>query len=260
MSKLAYKNLRIGIIGTNGRTGSILIAKLIKNEFKNITGFSRSISFADTKLNNGVTYESIDFDKNGVDDLVEKFNGFEAIVFLASACQSDVHQLFVVDIDGLFKCIEACRILKQRKEDEICIKPKNEGYSNIHYHNPPHIIFISVLDVEERKNWWSLEGSIKNYIIAKRCCEHELRNSNLNWTILKTGWLTLNHDTIGKIKNAEEINFFYRENKLNNELTLERDDLADVILCCFKYLNQLNHKYIPILRGDHLIEDVIKSV
>lgn len=259
MEVSSLEDVKIGIIGTNGRTGRILIKKFTEGDFKNITGFTRSIT--DSHLDNGIIYKPINFNTNEVNELVDKFNGLDVIVFLASACQSDIHQLFVVDIDGFFKCIEACKILNERNKNNMTkLKDNNEDPVGIVYHKAPHIVFISVIDIEERKNWWSLEGLIKNYIIAKRCCEHELKASNLNWTVLKTGWLTQNNNSTGKIKNVEEINSFYRQKKLSNELTLERDDLADVIICCFKYLKQLNHKYVPILAGDHLIEDVLSNI
>lgn len=229
------KDFTIGVIGAHGRTGLLTLKALQKHGFKNIIAFTRNI--INTEKNpsyNPLNIEQIHLDlvNTSVPELVELFNNIDIIIFVAGSGHQDVRDLFTVDIDGVSKCVEASEMA-----------------------NIQRFILTSVINIEERDFWWSLEGNLRNYFIAKRCADHEVRNSKLNWTILQPGWLTANNKPTGKIQPVERI-----EEQRTNGYTIEREDLAEVIVSCILNLKNTCKKTIPLSNGDTKIEDVFKNL
>lgn len=229
------RDFTIGVVGAHGRTGLLTLKALQKHGFRNIIAFTRNI--IDTKNNpsydpTGIEQVHLDLVNFSVFELVELFNKVDIIVFVAGSGHQSVRELFTVDIDGVSKCVEASEMA-----------------------NIQRFILISVINVEKRDFWWSLEGNLRDYFIAKRCADHKVRNSKLNWTILQPGWLTANHKPTGKIQPVEKI-----EEQKTNGYTIEREDLAEVVVSCILNPKTTCMKSIPLSNGDTKIEDVLKNL
>lgn len=229
------KNFTIGVIGAHGRTGSLTLKALQKHGFKKIIAFTRNI--IDTK--NNISYDPtiveqihLDLINSSVLELVKLFKKVDIIIFVAGSGHQSLRELFTVDIDGVSKCVEASEIA-----------------------NIQRFILISVINVEERDFWWSLEGNLRDYFIAKRCADHRVRNSKLNWTILQPGWLTANSKPTGKIQPVERI-----EEQKTNGYTIEREDLVEVIVSCILNPTTTCMRSIPLSNGDTKIEEVLKNL
>lgn len=229
------KDFTVGVIGAHGRTGLLTLKALQKHGFKNIIAFTRNIIDTKNSLSydpTGIKQIHLDLVNSSVFELVELFNNVDIIIFVAGSGHQSVRELFTVDIDGVSKCVEASEMA-----------------------NIKRFILISVINVEERDFWWSLEGNLRDYFIAKRCADHEVRNSKLNWTILQPGWLAANNKPTGKIQPIERI-----EEQKTNGYTIEREDLAEVIVSCILNPTTTCMKSIPLSNGDTTIQDVLKNL
>lgn len=229
------KKLTIGIVGAHGKTGSLTLKALQQHGFENIVAFTRNV----IDLENDSTYNSkcikqvnLDLINSSVLDLVKKFKGIDIIIFTAGAGDQGLPHLFTVDVDGVSKCVEACEKVGTKR-----------------------FILASVINVEERDFWWSLEGDLRYYFIAKRCADHEVRYSNLNWTILQPGWLSITNKPTGKIQPLETI-----EEQRMNGYTIEREDFAEVIISCILNPQATCMKSIPLANGDTEINKVIQNL
>ncbi|CAL9728432.1 hypothetical protein MOUN0_D04038 [Monosporozyma unispora] len=229
------KSLTIGVIGAHGKTGSLTLKALQKHGFESIVAFTRNV--IDPKKDQ--TYDpkfikqiNLDLVNSSVSDLVETFKNIDIIIFAAGSGDQGVRQLFTVDVDGVSKCVEACERLAVKR-----------------------FILTSVINVEERDFWWSLEGNLRDYFIAKRCADHEVRYSKLNWTILQPGWLSINNKPTGNIQPLERI-----EEQRMNGYTIEREDLAEVIISCLLNPQTTCMKSIPLSNGDTPIDKVIQNL
>lgn len=230
------KNLTIGIIGAHGKTGSLTLKALQRHGFQNIVAFTRNIidpQMDPTYDPNCIKQVNLDLVNSSVKDLINHFQNIDIIIFAAGAGNQGVRQLFTVDLDGVSKCVEACETVKVVKR----------------------FILTSVINVEERDFWWSMEGNLRDYFIAKRCADHEVRHSKLNWTILQPGWLTITNKPTGKIQPIETI-----EEQRKNGYSIEREDLAEVIISCILHPETTCMKSIPLSNGNTDIDTVIKNL
>ncbi|CCK68303.1 SDR family oxidoreductase KNAG_0A06450 [Huiozyma naganishii CBS 8797] len=230
----SIKQLRIGIVGSQGKTGKLLVKSLLEHNFQRVVSFHRPSRPVEVSAGHSGTCANVplDLEKFGVDKIKGLFEQVDVIVFVAGAGTQGIPKLFTVDIDGLSKCVEAA-----------------EGAGIKRF------ILTSVMNVEDRAFWWSLEGNMKSYFIAKRCADHELRRSRLNWTILQPGWLSLNNKPTGKIMPPTRI-----EEKRLAGYSMERADLAEVIVSCILHPQNTEMKSIPLAGGDTPIDEVIESL
>lgn len=225
------KSLTIGVIGAHGKTGSMTIKALQNHGFTNIIAFTNHPKTSNN-TNTSTTQIKLDLINTNVNKLIDLFTGVDIIIFLAGAGDQGLKHLFAVDIDGVAKCVEAAQCA-----------------------NVERFILTSVINVEERDFWWSMDKDLKYYFIAKRCADHEVRYSSLNWTILQPGWLTINYKPTGKIQPIEDI-----EQKRIIGYTIEREDLAEVIISCILNPETTSKRTIPLANGNIPINQIISNL
>lgn len=227
----AIKNTSVGVIGANGKTGRLLVDKLLNQGFNDVTVFIRNDPSQREMFDKlDVKIKFLDLLKDDVDALEEYFNNIDIIVFTAGSGTQGVKQLFTVDLDGVAKCIEACEKSKVKR-----------------------FLLTSVINVENRDFWWNILG-LRSYFIAKRCADHEVRNSKLNYTILQPGWLRIGKGT-GKLIPQARL-----EERRDEGYTIEREDLAEVIVECILHPETTSMKSIPLANGDTPIHEVISNL
>ncbi len=215
---------RILIIGANGGIGTFVSKQLIQeNDFKPVAMLRKEDQqpkFA------GMGVESIVADLTlSVDGLSELFEGFDAIVFSAgSGGTTGYDKTLEIDLDAAVKTMEAA---------------EKAGVNRY--------LMVSVAGADERSSWDS--SPIKPYMIAKHYADRALKNTNLDYTIIRPGSLT-DSDGIGNItsnlKNADS-------------RSIPREDVASVITQCL--VNNLAiRKTLEIVSGNDPIEEVLKKV
>lgn len=215
---------RILIIGANGGIGTIVCKQLSKeNDFEPVAMLRKEDQqpkFA------GMGVESIVADLTlSVKELTELFEGFDAIVFTAgSGGSTGYDKTLEVDLDAAVKTMKAA---------------ENAGVNSY--------LMVSVAGADDRPSWES--SPIKPYMIAKHYADRALKNTDLNYTIVRPGSLT-DEDGNGRItsdvKNAKS-------------RSIPREDVATAIT--HSLVNNLAiRKTVEMVSGEDTIEDVLKKV
>lgn len=93
---------------------------------------------------------------------------------------------------------------------------------------------------------------MKPYLVAKRTADDLLRNTSLDYTIVRPGALA-NEDPVGKIEIAED-GFSSMEGR-----SITRADVATLLVDVLSRSNTY-HKTFEVLQGDTVIEDALKSL
>ncbi|CCD27345.1 uncharacterized protein NDAI_0K01540 [Naumovozyma dairenensis CBS 421] len=236
------ETLKVAIFGANGKTGRLLIDKILK-ELQKREGdhvWQHPIGIVRNEEQKVQLSQELDIECAVID--LETFTvkqistiledlGVNAVVFAAGAgARGGIAELFTVDLDGCAKVVESCEIVDIER-----------------------FIHISAMNIEDREFWWSLEG-LKCYFIAKRSADHFVKESKLNFTILQPGFLLVGAGT-GKVLPYDRLD----ERKVEG-YTIQREDLASIIVQCLLHPKQTSRKTIGIANGDQTIKDFIGSL
>ena len=159
--------MSILVIGANGGVGAHLVSKLKQNSIDFTAGVRKEDQVSELQ-NKDVKAALIDVEKDSVDELAEKMNGIEQVVFsVGSGGSTGAEQTIIVDLDGAIKAIDAS---KQAGVD--------------------HFVMVSTWDSRREAFDTPDAAKIKPYTIAKHHADVHLRNSGLTHTIVHPGMLT----------------------------------------------------------------------
>ncbi|WP_297094749.1 SDR family oxidoreductase [uncultured Draconibacterium sp.] len=165
--------MNVLIIGANGKIGRIVAEKMGASDRFNPTAFIRKEeqkSFFDA-IGVPVIVGSLE---SSIDELAKAVKGFDAIVFTAgSGGKTGYDKTLEIDLDGAVKSIIAA--------EKTGVK---------------RYVMVSAYLADER-NKWDASG-IKPYYIAKHFADKELKQSSLDYTILRPVGLTDEEGT-GKV-------------------------------------------------------------
>ncbi|KAH3900121.1 probable UPF0659 protein YMR090W [Saccharomycodes ludwigii] len=227
--------LKVVIVGANGKVGRLLLNKIIS---ASPTHFDKPLAIVRTKdqvdyfteqFQDKINVSLTSIEDSTVDDIAKKISGYDAVVFTAGAGGKGVERIFTVDLDGCCKTIEAC------------------GKAGVQ-----RFILVSAIHAEDREKWY--HTALRNYYIAKRAAEHELKWSNLDYTILQPGSLGLEKGT-GKLCPAIDI-----ESKKDSYYQIQREDLATFIVASLLNPSKTIRKTIPLANGDEPISEFIDKL
>jgi len=214
--------MNILIVGANGGIGRILSKQLAHEEGKNPIAMIRKEQQKSFFNDIGVETTMGDLE-DSVEDLAKVFEGADAIVFTAgSGGKTDYDKTLEIDLDAAIKCMEAA----EQK-------------------NISRFLIVSVINVDDREIWSS--SGMKPYMIAKYYADQHLKNSKLDYTIIRPGSLSDGSGT-GKINTSPNA-------KSGDEIP--RDDVASVITACLKNETTIG-KTFDFVSGDTPIEEAIK--
>lgn len=215
---------RILIIGAHGKIGQTLTKKLATSDDHQPVAFLRKeeqkSDFKDVET------ETVIGDlEESIDGLSEKFRGCDAVVFTAgSGGSTGADKTLAIDLDGAVRSMEAA--------EKAGIK---------------RFVMVSAAGADKR-GFWEKSG-IKPYYIAKHYADQMLRNTDLDYTILRPVRLTDEEET-GRLKAAPG------PEGLNEEIT--RADVAASIICLLN--NEASFgKTIEISNGEKPTEDAINA-
>lgn len=214
------------IIGAHGQIGQILSKKLAESGHLNPTAFIRKESQKSVfeKLNVPVIVGDLE---DSVCDLTEQFKGFDCIVFTAgSGGSTGADKTLKIDLEGAVRSMQAA---------------EEAGASRY--------VIVSASRSDDRAFWDKADG-MKPYYIAKHFADKALRNSNLDYTILRPVQLT---DDKGTGKIIASLN----PDEVGDEIA--REDVANIIVETITMESTI-HKTIELSNGDEEIRSALKSI
>lgn len=225
--------LKVAIVGASGTIGRLVIDQLMHDK----THFSTPLALvrANTQVNYwkeqvGINSNLIDIENDKVDKIANAIRGVDAVVFTASGGGADIERAFTVDLDGCIKVVEAC--------EQAGVK---------------RLVVVSAIFAEKRDFWGNMSG-YREYYIAKRTADREIRNSNLDYTIVQPGWFSSRPST-GKFVPLEYIEEAFEESR-----EIRRDDIAIFIKEALLNPKYTNRKTVPLLSGDVPLADFIRGL
>ena len=210
--------MSILVIGANGGVGSKLVNQLKEDQVDFTAGVRKEEQESALK-DQGVNAILIDVEKDSIDDLTEKFKGFDKVIFsVGSGGSTGADKTIIVDLDGAVKTIEA---------------------------NVKHYVMVSTYD--SRREAFDASGDLKPYTIAKHYADNHLRNSGLTYTIVHPGGLEDKSGT-GEIK----ADLYFDEGS-----TIPREDVASVLKHVATSENKFENKEFQILSGHQSIQEAL---
>jgi len=213
------------IIGAHGKIGQLLSNKLSTSSNYKPTAFIREESQKSDFNSDNLDFLVGDLEES-VDELKKKFDGYDAVVFTAgSGGSTGPDKTLAIDLEGAVRTMEAAKM------------------SGI-----MRYVMVSAAGSDDRSFWDKAEG-MKPYYVAKHYADEMLKQSNLNYTILRPVMLTDNDGT-GKVKASETMEGLNRE--------ISREDVADAIVHLLDR-DDTYGKVIEMSEGEHSMEDAISA-
>lgn len=230
---LNMSGLKVAIIGANGKIGRLLVdyLKQDKTHFGTPLAIVRNAEqqeyfTKEVKINASLT----SIEHASVKEVAAAIKGYDAMVFTAGAGGKGVERLFTVDLDGCTKALEACEMAGVNR-----------------------FIVVSALKAEDRDFWWDIPG-LREYYIAKRAADHDVRHSDLAWTILQPGWLK-DEPSIGKFTPLDQI-----DEKIKGDKSIGRKDVALFIKEALLHEKETLHKTLSLVNGDVPVDEFISTL
>ncbi len=206
---------KIVVAGATGTTGNKIINLLNESQYFEPIAMVRKESQKEHFESRGI--KTVMGDLEG--DVSQTVNGADKVIFAAGSGGKKVKE---VDEQGAIKLVDAAQ------------------NSNIH-----KFVMLSSLGADEPGK----ADDLHEYLWAKHNADEHLKNSKLNYTIVRPGSLT-NDKATEKIKLS---------NSLNESGEISRDDVAQILV---RVLNDdvANKCTFEIIKGDTLIGDALGKV
>lgn len=214
------------VVGAHGQIGQILCKKLAEANKNEPTAFIRKESqkSAFEKINVPTLIGNLE---DSISQLAKKFKGFDCIVFAAgSGGSSGDDKTLTIDLEG------AVRTMLAAEEAGI-----------------NRYIIVSASHTDDRDFWDKAEG-MKPYYVAKHYADNALRNSNLDYTILRPVQLT-DDEATGKITAS------LSSDDVSEKIS--RADVASVIVETIKMSSTI-HQTIELSNGNVEIREALESI
>lgn len=205
--------MKITIVGAHGQIAMLLHPKLIKKGHS-VRGIIRKEEQADDLREFGVNPVVADIEKQN--DISEAVGMADAVLFAAGAGPgSGAARKWTVDRDGAIKLMEAC-----------------------HKNGIDRYVIISAMGLDKPRG----SEVFRVYQKAKAEADEALRNSGLDYTIVKPGRLTDDPGT-GKVSIGRDL----------ERGEIPRDDVAEVIAEVFESSETIGMEF-DLVKGDNLIK------
>ena len=212
---------RIAIVGGHGKIARLLIPLLVDAGHQPVA-LVRNPDYSPELEALGAEVGILDIEQDGADAFAEAFTGADAVVFAAGGGpDGNIERKRTVDLGGSLKSIEGAR---------------TAGITRF--------VQISAIAVDEpigsdRGDVWTA------YVEAKRDADIALRDSDLDWTIIRPGGLTDDEPT-GLVELAEKV----------ERAQIPRADVAAVIVAALDEPATINRQW-ELVSGDTPIDDAI---
>jgi uncharacterized protein YbjT (DUF2867 family) len=157
---------RVAVVGGHGKVARLLHPLLVRAGHTPVA-LVRNEAYRHELETLGAEVRVLDIEREASDAFVQAFAGCRAVVFSAGAGpDGKVERKRTVDLEGSLKSIEACRPAGIKRFVQVSAMAVDDPV-------PPDASPV-----------W------RAYVEAKRAADQALRDSRLDWTILRPGWLS----------------------------------------------------------------------
>ncbi|PNZ24100.1 oxidoreductase ylbE [Staphylococcus petrasii] len=214
--------MSILVIGANGGVGSKLVQQLKDDNVTFTAGVRKEEQVSSLKEQN-IEATLVDVEKDSIEELTEKFNGFDKVIFsVGSGGSTGADKTIIVDLDGAVKAIEASKKA-----------------------NVKHFVMVSTYD--SRREAFDPSGDLKPYTIAKHYADNHLRESGVTYTIVHPGGLKDEEGT-GQI----EADLYF-----DGRGVIPREDVAAVLKEVVTSEGKYQNQEFQIITGNQSIQDAL---
>ena len=214
--------MSILVIGANGGVGSKLVQQLKDDNVTFTAGVRKEEQVLSLKEQN-IEATLVDVEKDSIEELTEKFNGFDKVIFsVGSGGSTGADKTIIVDLDGAVKAIEASKKA-----------------------NVKHFVMVSTYD--SRREAFDPSGDLKPYTIAKHYADNHLRESGVTYTIVHPGGLKDEEGT-GQI----EADLYF-----DGRGVIPREDVAAVLKEVVTSEGKYQNQEFQIITGNQSIQDAL---
>jgi uncharacterized protein YbjT (DUF2867 family) len=211
---------RIVIIGGHGKV-ALHLARILSDRGDEALSVFRNPEHTDEVAATGATPVVVDIEDVDTDAIADLLDGHDAVVFTAGAGGGDPARTYAVDRDAAIRVIDAAAQASVKRF--VMVSYFGAG--------PDHGV--------------SPDNSFYAYAEAKAAADEHLRSSDLDWTVLGPGGLTLDPAT-GRITVGSEA--------ANSKVS--REDVAQVIAAALADPSTI-HRTIEFNNGNTPIKDAI---
>lgn len=214
--------MKVLVAGANGGTGRSIIKLLADSGQHEPVAMIRNISQSAELEQLGVKETALADLEDEVDHAVE---GCDAIIFAAgSGSKTGPEKTVSVDQEGAIKLIESAE-----------------------KHGVKRFVMLSTVGADNPEYG---SDEMKHYFESKGKADNALRNSSLEYTIVRPGRLSYDVGT-GQIRAAEKLD--------NYDGDISREDVAKVMVETLNLKNTYG-KTFEVLSGDQSVSDALKSL
>ena len=214
--------MNILVVGANGQIGRHLVSKIQSTKEHTAIAMVRKEEQMAQFESQGAKTALVDLE-GSVDDIARAAKWADAIVFTAgSGGHTGADKTMMVDLDGAIKTMEAA---------------KQAGVKRF--------VIVSAIGVHHREKWM---GSVPYYSAAKHYADVWLRESGLDYTIIRPGGLT-NDEGTGKVQVAFDL----------ERGSIPREDVATTILASLEDDHTIG-KEVDMIGGDTPIKDALSRL
>ena len=215
---------RIAIVGAHGKVAQQLM-RVLYDRGDDFVGLVRADEHAEDVYRLGGEGVLLDIEGADVDAIAEAFAGCDAVVFTAGAgAGSGIERKRTVDYEGSVKSAEAAAKAGIRRFVQVSAWGVDSPVA------------------EDAEPVW------RAYVKAKRDAYARLRESGLDWTILRPGGLTFDEGT-GRVQLGESV----------PRGSISREDVALLIAVCLGEDATIGRTWEAIA-GDTPIEEAVRSL
>ena len=214
--------MNILVVGANGQIGRHLVSKIQSTKEHTAIAMVRKEEQMAQFESQGAKTALVDLE-GSVDDIARAAKGADAIVFTAgSGGHTGADKTMMVDLDGAIKTMEAA---------------KQAGVKRF--------VIVSAIGVHHREKWM---GSVPYYSAAKHYADVWLRESGLDYTIIRPGGLT-NDEGTGKVQVAFDL----------ERGSIPREDVATTILASLEDDHTIGKEF-DMISGETQIKDALSTL
>ena len=214
--------MNILVVGANGQIGKHLVDKIQRTNEHTAIAMVRNEDQISQFESQGAKTALVDLE-GSIDDIVGAAKGADAVVFTAgSGGHTGADKTMMVDLDGAIKTMEAA---------------KQAGVKRF--------VIVSAIGVHHRDKWM---GSVPYYSAAKHYADVWLRESGLDYTIIRPGGLT-NDEGTRKVQVAVDL----------ERGSIPREDVAATILATIENDHTIGKEF-DMIAGDTPIKDALNTL
>lgn len=213
--------MRVTVIGGSGRTGKLVVEKLIAAGHT-VVATIRSVKHMAELVKLGAAVELVDLDTSEFDVIVNAMKGSDAVVFAAGSAAGEGSEL---DRKGTVRTVRAA--------EKAGVK---------------RYLSISSIGASTGLSIRSMDAEMKDYYKQKRAAGKHITASSLDWTILEPGELTDGSGT-GKVLLSQAA---------IDEESVPREDVATVTVALLEEPKAIG-KVFQLTRGKSTIAAALKS-